>query len=88
MSTITPMILRSLGSRSVEVHAPTVIDVNPLVAKMYCLHLAPALSEEQHERNIWNPPYRPGPWLEPWCSISAPRRGWPPSPGWCGTHAA
>ena len=70
-STISPMTLRSLGGRSVEVHTPTVVDVDPLVVKMYYLHFSPAWSDEQHERNLWNTPYRPGPWRESWCRISA-----------------
>lgn len=64
-----PMIGRSITGRSVT-RRVSVLDVDPHCAKMYYLHFAPAWSESQHERNLWNSPFRPGPWLKPWLQFS------------------
>lgn len=63
------MIGRSLSGRIVP-RAASVLDIDPLPAKMYYLHFAPAWSARQQERNLWNSPFRPGPWLESWKNIS------------------
>lgn len=45
---------------------PSVLDFEAIAARLFYLHCRPGWSEEQHQRNLWNSPFRPGPWVRQW----------------------